>query len=77
MNLPIRFPDDADVIAADAARFRALPPAARLRSIRGIIDAGALILRTSPKAAFLREYTAEQENGLRLAVREFTIRHAK
>ena len=59
----------ADVIAAEAARFRALSAEARLRSIRGLIAAGSLMIRNSPKAAFLREHAAEQEDRSRRAVR--------
>jgi hypothetical protein len=77
VNLPIQFPDDADVIAEEAARFRALTPVARIRSIRGIIDAGAIMIRNSPKAAFLREYSTEQEIESRISVQEFIARHAR
>ncbi len=76
MNLPIAFPSDAAVIAQEAARFRAFSPAERLRSIRGMLEAGALMMRRSPRAAFLREYTLEHERRARLAVKEFVARHA-
>jgi hypothetical protein len=76
MDLPIQFPGDAEVIAAEAARFRALSPEERVRSIRGLLAAGALMMRRSPKAAFLREYTLEQESRARQAVKEFLARHA-
>jgi len=77
MKLPIRFPSDAEIIAEEAARFRALSPEERLRSIRALLAAGALMMQRSPKAAFLREYTLEQENRARQAVREFLARHAR
>jgi len=77
MKLPIRFPSDADVITEETARFRALSPEDRLRSIRALLAAGALMMQRSPKAAFLREYTLEQENRARQAVREFLARHAR
>ena len=77
MDLPIQFPGDADVIAEEAARFRALSPEDRLRSIHGLLAAGALMMRRSPKAAFLREYTLEQESRARHAVKEFLARHAR
>ena len=77
MDLPIKFPSDADVIAEEAARFRALSPEDRMRSIRGILEAGALMIRQSPNAAFLREYTLQQEELYRQAVREFIARHAQ
>ena len=75
MDLPIRFPNDADVIAEEAARFRALAPEDRLRSIRGLIATGSFLIRNSPKAASLRAHTAELEEESRRAVREFLARH--
>ena len=76
MDVPFKFPDQADVIAEEVARFRALSPVDRLRSIRGLLAAGALMMRRSPKAAFLREATQEQEDRARQAVKEFLARHA-
>jgi hypothetical protein len=77
MKLPITFPSDVEVIAEEAARFRVLSPQERLRSIRGLLAAGALMMQQSPQAAFLREYTLEQENRARQAVQEFIARHAR
>jgi hypothetical protein len=77
MKLPIRFPNDVSVITEEVARFRALSPEARLRSIRALLAAGALMMQRSPKAAFLREHTLEQENRARQAVKEFLARHAR
>lgn len=76
MDIPIKFPSDAEVIAEEVARFRALSPENRLRAIRGLLAAGALMLRQSPKAAFLRDYTRGQEELARQAVKEFVARHA-
>jgi hypothetical protein len=76
MNLPIRFPSDAEVIIEEVARFRALSPGDRVRVIRGLVAAGALMMRRSLNAAFVRDYTLEQENGARQAVKEFLARHA-
>ena len=77
MDLPIKFPSDAEVVAEEVARFRALSPAERLRSIRGLLAAGALMMRQSPRAAFLREYAREQEDRGRQAVKEFIARHVR
>jgi len=76
MKLAIQFPSEVEVITEEVARFRALSPADRLRSIRGLLAAGALMMRISPKADFLRNYTLEQENRARQAVKEFLARHA-
>ena len=77
MDLPLNFPSDADVVVEEAARFRALSPEERMRSIQGLLSAGALMMRRSPKAAFLREYTLEQEDLAQQAVKEFIARHAR
>lgn len=76
MKLPIKFPSEVEIITEETARFRALSPEERMRSIRGLLAAGALMMQRSPKAAFLREYTLEQENRARQAVKEFLARHA-
>ena len=76
MNLPIEFPSDAKVIAEETARFRALSAEDRLRLIRGLLAAGALMMRRSPRAAFLRRYTLEQEDRARQAIKQFIARHA-
>jgi hypothetical protein len=77
MDLPIRFPSDADVIAEEASRFRALSPRDRMCSIRGLLEAGALMMRRAPRAAFLCEQTLLQEELYRKAVKEFIARHAE
>jgi hypothetical protein len=76
MKLPVQFPSDADVTAEEAERFRALSSEDRLQVIRGLLDAGALMLRNSPRSAFLAQYAAEQEQASRRAVQEFLARHA-
>jgi hypothetical protein len=76
MNLPIKFPTNTEIIAEESARFRTLSPQRRLESIRSLLAAGALMMRQSPKAAFLRDYTLEQENRARQAIKEFIDRHA-
>lgn len=76
MTIDLKFPSQEDVIVEEVARFRALSDADRMRSIRGMLAAGALLLRRSPKAAFMREYTLQQEELSRQAIREFVARHA-
>jgi hypothetical protein len=77
VELPIRFPSDVEVISEEVARFRALSAEDQLRSIRGLFAAGALMMRQSPKADFLRACNLEQENQARQAVRDFLKRHAR
>lgn len=75
MDLPIKFPSQTDVILEDVARFRALTPAEQFRSLRGLLNAGALIMRTSSQAAWARQYAAEQEVIAQQNIREFIARH--
>jgi hypothetical protein len=76
MKLLVRFPGDADVIIEEVTRFRALSPENRMRVIRGLLAAGDLMMSRSSKAAFLREYTQQQESLARQAIKEFVARHA-
>jgi hypothetical protein len=64
-------------ISEEVARFRALPAEEQLRSIRGLIAAGALMIQLSPKSQFLHEYQLERENEAREAIRDFVKRHAR
>jgi hypothetical protein len=75
MDLPIRFPSDADVIIEEVARFRELSDEQCIQLIRGLLEAGMMMIRQSPKSVFLREYTLEQDNRARQAVKEFVARH--
>jgi hypothetical protein len=74
--MPIVFPTDAEIIAEEADRFRALAPEKRLRTIREMIAAGAFMMEKSPKTEFLREYKREQEDRARQAIKQFLARHA-
>ena len=77
MDLPVKFPNDTDVLLEDVARFRALSPQDQVRSLEGLLNAGALILRNSPKAAWASQYAAEQEIIAQQNIREFIAHHAK
>lgn len=61
MDLPVKFPSETDVILEDVASFRALSHADQMQCFRGMVNAGELMLRNSPKAAWLEEYSQEQE----------------
>jgi hypothetical protein len=76
MKLPIQFPTDVEIIAEEVAAFRRLSPVNRLRSIRGLIAAGALMMRRSPKSEFLQRHAQEQERIAQQSLKEFLHRHA-
>ena len=75
MDLPVKFPTDTEVILEDVARFRALSPEDRMRSIRGLLADGEFLMRRSPKAAWLKQYSEEQELLAQRNIREFIARH--
>jgi hypothetical protein len=75
MDLPIKFPSESEVILEDVARFRALSPAERIRSIRNLLNAGDHLRRISPKAVWAKQYMEEQEILAQQNIREFIARH--
>jgi hypothetical protein len=76
MDLPIKFPSETEVILEDVARFRALSPGERIRTIRGMLADGAYLMRISPKAAWAKQYSEDQELLAQRNIREFVARHA-
>ena len=76
MNLPVKFPSETEVILEDVARFRALSPEDRIRSLRGLMASGAHLMRISPKKAWIEEDYEEQRQIKRRSIQEFITRHA-
>lgn len=60
----LHFPSDADVVADEAARFRAASPAERMRAIRSALNGGAFLIARSPQRAFIATYRQRQEAEL-------------
>ena len=76
MDLPVKFPSETEVILEDVARFRALSPGDRIRTIRGLLADGAFLLSRSPKAAWAKQYSEERKLIAQRNIREFIARHA-
>jgi hypothetical protein len=72
----LHFPRDADVVAEEAAWFRAASPAERMRAIRSALNGGAFLIARSPQRAFLEAYRQRQEDLAREAIGCFLVRHA-
>lgn len=77
MDLPVKFPSETEVILEDVAQTRAMTPDQRLRLLRGLVNAGALMMRKSPKAAWLAEYSEDQERLAQRTTQEFIARHGR
>ncbi len=75
MNLPINFRDPADVIAEEAARFRALSPAAQIRAIMECIRIGEMERAASGRKVELDRLDEEEKRLERQAIKDFIARH--
>jgi hypothetical protein len=75
MDLPVKFPSETEVILEEVTSFRALSAAERLQCFQGMVNVGEMLLRNSPKASWLAEYSEEQERLAQHNIREFIARH--
>ena len=75
MDIGVKFPSETEVILEDVASVRALTPNERLQCLQGLVNVGEQILRNSPKADWLKEYSEEQERLAQRNIREFIARH--
>ena len=69
MDWPYHFPHPADVIAREAERFRALPPAEQIREILELAELGHRQLEASPRRPEILEEIARSEEEWREAHR--------
>ena len=77
MDLPVKFPSETEVILEDVARFRALSPEDRIRTIQSLLADGASLMSISPKAAWAKQYSEEQKLLAQRNIRDFIARHAR
>jgi hypothetical protein len=75
MNVPIQFPDEADVIGEETRRFRALSPDDRVRMLEEMFRLYHFLLNTSDRPAALARFAQEEEDAARVAVQQFVARH--
>ncbi len=75
MDIPIRFPNNADVIAADAARFRALSPDEQVRELSECFDNYLFLRSISDDPGRIDQYADAEEKRGWLAIQEFAARH--
>jgi hypothetical protein len=76
MDLPIRFPTDAEVIAEEAARFRALSPDDQVRTLGEMVYLYHFLADRSSRPEYAARYAADEEAAGRSAIEEFIARHA-
>jgi hypothetical protein len=75
MEIPIRFPSEAGVIAEEAARFRGLPDEEKVRALRDCFRTYHFLLSASGRAEELKRLAEEEERRARVAIQEFAARH--
>lgn len=75
MDLPIKFPNDADVIFEDAARFRALSPDDQVRALNDCFRLYRFLRTTSGRAEQIDRLADEEERFEWQAIQEFAARH--
>ena len=75
MNVPINFPADADVIAEEVARFRALSPDEQVRELGEMARVYQFLATTSPRPEAVARRAREDEDRGRSAVGDFAARH--
>jgi hypothetical protein len=75
VNLPIKFPSDAAVIAQEVARFRALSPEERLHTLNEMFRLYHFLRTTSARPEALARLACEDEARGRIAIEEFVARH--
>ena len=75
MDLPIRFPNYADVIAEDAARFRALSPEKRVYELNDCFRLYRFLRTVSGRTEHIDRLAEEEERLEWKAILEFSARH--
>jgi hypothetical protein len=76
MDLPYRFPSEADTIRREAAAFRRLSPSDRLRTLLGLIASGVRLMERSPHREAGRRLRLVQEAEWQRIQKELFARHA-
>ena len=75
MNLPIKFPSNTEVIAEEAARFRALSPEARVRTLGEMFRLYHFLAAQSTRPEAVERLAREDEERGRKVVEAFVARH--
>jgi hypothetical protein len=73
--LPIRFPNEADVIEEEARAFRRLPADERWRTLFDLIASGMTLLANSPHRQAGQRLCENQEAEWQRIMKEFLARH--
>jgi len=75
MKVPIKFPSDAEVIAEETARFRALSPEKRVQMLGEMFRLYRFLASHAAQPEAVAQFAQEEEERSRKAVEEFIARH--
>lgn len=75
VDLPIKFPSDADVITGEVTRFRALSPEGRVRTLGELFTLYHFLAARSTRPEALARFALAEEQRDREAILEFIARH--
>ncbi len=75
MNVPIRFPIQAEVIREETRRFRALSPNDQVRMLQEMFRNYHFLLNSSDRPEALARFAQEEEDRARLSIQQFVARH--
>ena len=74
-NLPIKFPNRADVIAQQVADFRALTPTQRVHELDEMFRLYHFLLNSSGRSEMLQQFADREEERGRTQILEFVASH--
>jgi len=77
MELPYRFPNEAEVIRQEAAAFRRLSPTERLKAILRVIASGVALMERSPYREVARRLRDAWEAEWQRIQKELFARYAE
>ena len=75
MNVPIRFPSEAEVIREETRRFRALSPDEQVGKLDEMFRLYHFLLKTSDRPEVLARLAQEEEARARVNIEQFVARH--
>ncbi len=77
MDLPIKFPSDAEVIVEEVARFRALTSVERVQTLGEMVRMYHFLADHAARPEAVARFAADDEARGRAAVEEFVARHVR
>jgi hypothetical protein len=75
VEIPIRFPDERDVIHDEVLAFRRLSPDERIAAILDVIALGASMMKESPHKEAMSKLQQDHEDAWQKAQKELFARH--